>query len=775
MKYKKLKGGDQSNVTSFHVKGKKREQEAQEIEQLYSKYEKVDTSEIESFTDIPLSERTKKGLSENNYAIPTIIQKESIILALRGKDVLGAAKTGSGKTLAFLIPVLEILFRQKWSSLDGVGALIITPTRELALQIYETLVKVGKYHEFSAGLIIGGKDLKFERSRMHQVNIVICTPGRLLQHMDENPLFDCVNMQVLVLDEADRCLDLGFEKAMNSIIENLPSQRQTLLFSATQTKKVSDLARLSLTDPEYVAVHEHEKFKTPDGLTQSFIVCEAHEKMPILWSFIKAHSRQKIMIFLSTCNQVKYFHEVFKKLRPRNPVMALQGKMHQLKRMEIYHTFCRKEYAVLLATDIAARGLDFPSVDWVVQGDCPEDVDAYVHRVGRTARYTRTGESLLLVSPKESAIIEKLGSSKIPISEIKVNPEQIISPQAKLELFVAKSNELKASAQRAFVSYFKSLFLMRDKTVFDVKSVDSYKFARSLGLIAAPRVRFIQRMEKKGSQKENKDNDNQQTEEDEDVQTIEIGNVQEEDKDFNFNGDDSDDSESEMFAIKRRDHELEKLMGDDLPLDDEVAEETKPKFKAVLTKAKLAKKILKKNLLPNKKIVFTDDGKEIVSQMKQKVTEVGQGFEASQSPAINLEEAKKTLEEEDVHDRKLYSELGRQKKKERKLKQKGKRKRDEDVEKDSSDEDSNSEPDLSWLPNPDDVYGNPEKSESEEEEVPKIDNLSSEKSVISKSRKKPVSKKKKRPKTDKNSEPGGEIDLSLGETEDLALKLISLK
>lgn len=765
MKYKKLKAGKVSNASSVHVKGKRREQETKEIEKLYSNYDKVDTSEIESFGDMPLSERTQKGLAENNYTVPTIIQKESIILALRGKDVLGAAKTGSGKTLAFLIPVLEVLFRQKWSSLDGVGALIITPTRELALQIYETLVKVGKYHEFSAGLIIGGKDLKFERSRMHQVNIVICTPGRLLQHMDENPLFDCVNMQVLVLDEADRCLDLGFEKAMNSIIENLPSQRQTLLFSATQTKKVSDLARLSLTDPEYVAVHEHEKYKTPDGLTQSFIVCEAHEKMPIIWSFIKAHSRQKIMIFFSTCNQVKYFHEVFKKLRPRNPVMALQGKMHQLKRMEMYHTFCRKEYAVLLATDIAARGLDFPSVDWVVQGDCPEDVDAYVHRVGRTARYTRTGESLLLVSPKESAIIEKLEANKIPISEIKVNPEQIISPQAKLELFVAKSNELKATAQRAFVSYFKSLFLMRDKTVFDVKSVDSYKFARSLGLIAAPRVRFIQRMEKKGPQKEN----NQQSEEEEedgDVQTIEIGNVREEDKDFNFNDGDSDDSESEMFAIKRKDHELEKIMGDDLEPVDEISEENKSKSKAVvLTKAKLAKKILKKNLLPNKKIVFTDDGKEIVSQTKQKVTEAGQYFEASQGPAINLEEAKKTLEEEDVHDRKLYSELGRQKKRERKLKQKGKRKRDEDEDKESSDEDSHSEPDLSWLPDPDEVYGNPEKSGSEDDDVPKEENLSPEKSSSSKKSRKPVPKKKKRPKTDINTKTGGEIDLPLEATD----------
>lgn len=130
--------------------------------------------------------------------------------------------------MAFLIPILENLFCNKWSRLEGVGALVISPTRELAYQIFQTLRKIGQLHDFSAGLIIGGQNLKFERKRMDQVNILICTPGRLLQHMDENPLFDCSQLQILVLDEADRCLDMGFEQTMNAIIENLPPERQTL-------------------------------------------------------------------------------------------------------------------------------------------------------------------------------------------------------------------------------------------------------------------------------------------------------------------------------------------------------------------------------------------------------------------------------------------------------------------------------------------------------------------------------------------------------------------
>lgn len=212
--------------------------EDEEISQLQAQYPTADPEQISSFRDLPLSKKTLRGLKECGYQIPTAIQKSSIISALRGTDVLGSALTGSGKTLAFLIPILECLYVNKWTRIDGVGAIVITPTRELAYQIFETLKRVGQFHDFSAGLVIGGKNLKFERHRMDQCNIIICTPGRLLQHMDENPLFNCDPLKILVLDEADRCLDMGFAAAMNAILENLPQERQTLLFSATQVNSV---------------------------------------------------------------------------------------------------------------------------------------------------------------------------------------------------------------------------------------------------------------------------------------------------------------------------------------------------------------------------------------------------------------------------------------------------------------------------------------------------------------------------------------------------------
>lgn len=221
-----------------------------------------------------------------------------------------------------------------------------------------------------------------------------------------------------MLDEADRCLDMGFAATMNAIVANLPLARQTLLFSATQTKSVKDLARLSLKDPSYVSVHENREHSTPSELQQSYVICKLEDKLSIIWSFIKNHLKQKSIIFFSSCKQAKYAFEILSKLRPGTSLMALYGTLHQLRRMDIYDTFCRKSSAVLFATDLAARGLDFPQVHWVVQADCPEDPATYIHRVGRTARFSRGGESLLLLLESEKTMVEELQKNKIPINKI---------------------------------------------------------------------------------------------------------------------------------------------------------------------------------------------------------------------------------------------------------------------------------------------------------------------------------------------------------------------
>ncbi|KAL4689410.1 hypothetical protein H8959_012201, partial [Pygathrix nigripes] len=199
----------------------------------------------EATEETQMAEKTLEGLQEAQYRLVTEIQKQTTGLALQGKDVLGAAKTRSGKTLAFLVQVLEALYHLQRTSTDGLGVLIISPMRKLAYQTFEVLQKVGKNHGFSAGLIIGAKNLKHEAERINNINILVCTPGQLLQHMDETVSFHATDLQMLVLDEVDRILDMGFADT-----ENLTKKRQTLLFSATQTKSVKDLARLSLKNAE---------------------------------------------------------------------------------------------------------------------------------------------------------------------------------------------------------------------------------------------------------------------------------------------------------------------------------------------------------------------------------------------------------------------------------------------------------------------------------------------------------------------------------------------
>ena len=481
--------------SSSSLRQARRKRELQEIEEVTEGYEKLNAETVETFSDIPLSHRTQIGLKKCGYVTPTEVQRTAIPPILRGKDVLGAAKTGSGKTLAFLIPVLELLWRERWSPPEGLAALIISPTRELAYQTFEVLRKVGVNHDFSAGLVIGGKELKSERERILRTNIIVCTPGRLLQHLDETPNFECTNLMILVLDEADRILDLGFQDTMNCIIASLPSQRQTLLFSATQTKSVKDLARLSLVDPEYISVHEHSQSSTPHKLSQSYIVCELHEKLDVLFSFIKSHLHSKSIVFMSSCKQVKYCYEAFCRLRPGVPLAALYGRQKQMKRMAIYEDFCRKKAAVLFCTDIAARGLDFPSVNWVIQLDCPEDANTYIHRVGRTARYEKDGQALLFLLPsEESGMLAEFEAKKIPITKIRVNPKCSFSVQKKLEGFCAQSQEMKNWAKKSYICYVRSIYLQSNKHVFDLRKLPLSEYALSLGLPQAPRVRFMSKL-----------------------------------------------------------------------------------------------------------------------------------------------------------------------------------------------------------------------------------------------------------------------------------------
>uniref|UniRef100_A0A3B3ZZ80 ATP-dependent RNA helicase n=1 Tax=Periophthalmus magnuspinnatus TaxID=409849 RepID=A0A3B3ZZ80_9GOBI len=790
-KWKKKYNKTKTRVKIERAKKKKPEWQVEKeyIERLMSRYEEINIKDAVKFSDFPLSKKTLLGLQEAQYRQPTEIQRQTIGFALRGRDVLGAAKTGSGKTLAFLIPVLECLFRQQWTSMDGLGALIISPTRELAYQTFEVLRKVGKNHEFSAGLIIGGKDLKSESERIHQTNIVICTPGRLLQHMDETATFHASDLHMLVLDEADRILDMGFADTLNAIVENLPKTRQTLLFSATQTKSVKDLARLSLKDPEYVWVHEKAKFSTPATLEQSYVVCELHQKVNMLFSFIRSHLKKKIIVFFACCKEVQYFFRAFCRLRPGIPVLALHGKQQQMKRVEVYNDFVKKQHAVLFATDIAARGLDFPAVNWVLQFNCPEDADTYIHRVGRTARYKDGGEALLLLLPsEEKSMVQLLQDKKVPINKIQVNPEKLQSVEQKLESFLAQEKEMKERAQRCFVSYLRSVYLMKNKQVFDVSKLQLHEYALSLGLAVAPRVRFLNKTlgQSKETQVQRSDE-----EEDEELRRFKQqlkGDVEENAKSESESSTDNEESDADLANNKialgevdgdddLRDLDLLTLKCKDVfnlkeRQEEEYHKEVKEKKKqSKETKYKEAKKVLKRNFQVNTKVTFSEEGEAVQLWPPVLRAVAGNDDDDDDASGINVEKAKERLKMEDQEfDKEEYRRKVKEKHRERQLGEK----LDEVVAYLANESDNEFDP--STLPDPDklDNSESGEGEDEEEEDMTKAEKRHLNSESESEEEEKSVSTKRLKVKQQAEEEDTVlDTGLSLAEDEELVLQLLS--
>lgn len=487
------RGPTKPNILQQHTLKRKRDHV--DLHKLQQSVDRLDATDkdLKNFSDLPLSNATKSGLKSAHFVEMTHVQARAIPVALMGKDILGAAKTGSGKTLAFLIPVLENLYRNNCVGIDaGLGAMIISPTRELAIQIFDVLVQIGrKGHMFAAGLIIGGKSLQEEQDALIRMNIVVCTPGRMLQHLSQTAAFNVDNLRMLVLDEADRIMDLGFQRDLDAIIEYLPKQRQTLLFSATQSKRVSDLARLSLKDPEYIAVHQSADKATPAKLLQNYVLTPLSEKLDTLWGFIQTTKKAKIIVFLSSGKQVRFVYEAFRKMQPGIPLLHLHGRQKQSARLEITSRFSAAKHSCLFATDVAARGLDFPAVDWVVQVDCPEDADTYIHRVGRTARYESDGRAVLFLDPSEEpGMLARLSQKKVPIERINIrqNKKQSITNQMANLSF--KDPALKYLGQKAFASYVRSVYLQKDKNIFHLDQLPLEEFATSLGLPGAPRIKF---------------------------------------------------------------------------------------------------------------------------------------------------------------------------------------------------------------------------------------------------------------------------------------------
>ena len=362
-----------------------------------------------TFASLGLSAGLLHDIAKAGFLEPTPIQAQAIPAGLQGRDVVGCAQTGTGKTAAFVIPMIERLAGGPKGAPRG---LVLAPTRELAIQIQTIVDQLGRSRRVVATTIVGGADMQAQlRALRQQPDILVATPGRLLDHM-WNGTIRMASLQIVVLDEADRMLDMGFAPQLNQILDALPVQRQTLLFSATVPTDLADLARASVKDPVRAMV---DKPATPaDGVAQTLHHTTPEEKTRLLLSLVSDHD-ESVLVFTRTKHRADRVAETLG--RVGHQVAVLHGDRHLSQRRRALEGFRRGQFRILVATDIAARGLDVANIGQVINYDLPNCPEDYVHRIGRTARMKSLGRATSFVTPedhRQMQAIERLLGRSVP-------------------------------------------------------------------------------------------------------------------------------------------------------------------------------------------------------------------------------------------------------------------------------------------------------------------------------------------------------------------------
>ncbi|KAI9801485.1 MAG: ATP-dependent rRNA helicase spb4 [Piccolia ochrophora] len=486
-----------------------------------------------------LSDWVLRAVSSMGFQRMTPVQASTIPLFMGHKDVVVEAVTGSGKTLAFLIPVVERLLRlAEPVKRHHVGAIIISPTRELANQIHSVLLSLLEFHTPSATLLdrstnfvnentsdlpdpssaltivpqllLGGnsspaQDLSYFLT--HSPNLLISTPGRLLELL-RSPHVHCPqsSFEVLVMDEADRLLDLGFKEDLQKILARLPKQRRTGLFSASVSEAVGEIVRVGLRNPVKIAVKvkgtaENGERRTPASLEMKYIITPAHHRFPTLFQILKCCSKkpQKIIVYMSTCAAVDYFrHLMPSELSELNEepisLVTLHGKQTPQVRQKNFARFVESiTPTLLLTTDVAARGLDIPQVDLVIQFDPPSDPKVFIHRCGRAGRAGRKGLSIVLLQPHEEGFIPFMEVRKTPIMPLddlalNVTNDDALQLTERWRRIILMDRAMHDSGQRAFVSWVQAYSKHQASSIFRLKDLQWEGLGHAWALLRLPRM-----------------------------------------------------------------------------------------------------------------------------------------------------------------------------------------------------------------------------------------------------------------------------------------------
>ncbi|XP_077378802.1 ATP-dependent DNA helicase DDX31 isoform X2 [Festucalex cinctus] len=516
--------------------------------------EKIFTSE--SFSDLNLHPHLVATLNKVlNVSTLTSVQKRSIPALLSGRDAIIRSQTGSGKTLAFAVPLVQSLqgLTTKVRRSDGPLALVIVPTRELAQQTFDTFQKLLKpFTWIVPGVLMGGEKRKSEKARLRKgINILVSTPGRLVDHIKHTLSITFSAVRWLVLDEADRTLDLGFEKDLSVIFNSLNSsgpKRQNVLLSATLTHGVTRLADICLKDPISIqpcepaspdpdvapvapgpapttsdpAPGQSECFTLPPDLRHFVVLVPSKVRLVCLAAFLRHTCKdKKAMVFVSSCEEADFLHLLLRGvLAPGPTFLRLHGNMQQEERSEVFHKFSSDACGVLLCTDVAARGLHLPQVTWIIQYTPPHSAAEYVHRAGRTARMGLAGSSLLFLTPGESHFVGELARANVSLTEMKLTDilahlmkddaykgrgkyysqtsasaleqetrERATVLQTHFENFVHADGAVLRNAKKALGSYLRSYasYPAGLKHVFHIRALHLGHAAKSFGLRDAPR------------------------------------------------------------------------------------------------------------------------------------------------------------------------------------------------------------------------------------------------------------------------------------------------
>lgn len=386
-----------------------------------------------NFSEFDFDERLQEGISASGYLQATPVQEKVIPHILAGKDIIASAQTGTGKTAAFLLPLINKIISQPVNH-HSITALVIVPTRELAIQIAQHLEGLSYFTSISSIAVYGGGDgnafVQEKKALASGADIVVCTPGKMMAHIKMGYV-KMSDLKYLVLDEADRMLDMGFFDDIMFIINHLPAKRQNLLFSATMPMKIRELARKILVDPVEVNVSIS---KPPDKIVQQVFLVYDEQKIPLIVHLLQQKEFKSVLIFCSSKLMVKKLTQTLK----RNHVKAdeIHSDLEQERREEVLNRFKSRRLPVLVATDIISRGIDIDNIDLVINFDVPHDGEDYVHRVGRTARAEAEGTAYTLVNLKEQrkfASIEKLIGKEITRGMVpeKLGETPVFNPHAR--------------------------------------------------------------------------------------------------------------------------------------------------------------------------------------------------------------------------------------------------------------------------------------------------------------------------------------------------------